>query len=104
MIAVIGLGQAGGNIANLFAEKGVLSAAINYSSKDLETCNQVPHKLKLHGSEGVGKQREEAIRLLHNNHESVLLFIKEHFSNLSIEAILIVFSTCLLYTSPSPRD
>ena len=38
MIGVIGLGQAGGNIANLFAEKGVPSIVMNYSSKDIETC------------------------------------------------------------------
>lgn len=92
MLGVIGLGQAGGNIANLFAERGVPSIVINYSSKDLDTCDSVEHKLKLRGSEGVGKQREEAIRLFHSNYEQSLLFVKEHLSSPSIEAILIIFS------------
>lgn len=92
MIGVIGLGQAGGNVANIFAERGIQTAAINYSSKDLETCNHIENKLKLIGSEGVGKQREEAIRLFHNNYESALIFIKEHFSQPSVELIFIVFS------------
>lgn len=93
MLATIGLGQAGGNIANLFAEKGVPSLAINYSSKDLETCSHIEHKLKLIGSEGVGKQREEAVRLFHNNYESAITFAKEHLSQPSIEVILVIFST-----------
>lgn len=92
MIGVIGLGQAGGNIANLFAEREIVSAAINYSTKDLETCNFIEHKLKLIGSEGVGKQREEAIRLFHNNYETAVSFIKEHFSAPSTELIFIIFS------------
>ena len=92
MIGVIGLGQAGGNIANLFAEKGVPSIVMNYSSKDIETCTSVEHKLKLQGSEGVGKQRNEAIRLFNNNYEKSILFAKEHLSSPSIECILIVFS------------
>ena len=92
MIGVIGLGQAGGNIANLFAEKGVPSLVINYSSKDLETCTSVEHKLKLQGSEGVGKQRDLAISLFHNNYEQSILFAKEHLSPPSIECILITFS------------
>ena len=93
MLATIGLGQAGGNIANLFSERGVPSLAINYSSKDLETCSHIEHKLKLIGSEGVGKQREEAVRLFHNNYESAIAFVKEHLSQPSIEVILIIFST-----------
>lgn len=93
MIGVIGLGQAGGNIADLFAENGVPTIVMNYSSKDLETCTFVEHKLKLVGSEGVGKQRDETIRLFINNYETAMSFIKERFSTTSIEVIFIVFST-----------
>lgn len=57
MYGFLGVGQAGGNIANHAAKIGYRSIAINYSQRDLESLDQIEQKLKLVGSEGVGKKR-----------------------------------------------
>jgi tubulin-like protein CetZ len=93
MFGVIGLGQCGSNIADLFAEKGYTSAAINYSEKDLQSLQHIDKTLLLQGSEGVGKDRGLAIQLMNSNFETVHSFIREHFSQPSIQVIFIIFST-----------
>lgn len=93
MFAFLGLGQCGSNICDLFSEKGYPSAAINYSLKDLESLQHIDKTLLLQGSEGVGKSRELAMNLMGSNFETVHSFIKEHFSQPSIQIIFIVFST-----------
>lgn len=93
-LSVLGIGQAGGNIANLFSERGYNSLVINSSQRDLDTCHNIDPKHRLHlvNSEGAGKDREEAIRLISNNWESCLSFVKEHFSQPSTELIFVIFS------------
>ncbi|MGG0308424.1 hypothetical protein ABEY43_06580 [Priestia megaterium] len=88
-ICVVGLGQAGGNIANEFSKRGVLSGAVNFSQADLSSLDSVPYKLKLLGSEGLGHQRSAAIDLISNYPEILINFIKSHFE--SSEVILIPF-------------
>lgn len=90
MIGVIGLGGAGGNIAHSAHERGFLTAAINYSQKDLDSI-EVKHKLKLHGSEGVGKDRRQAARLFEDQIESTCKFIQERFNG--CELIVVAFSS-----------
>ncbi|MWV44856.1 hypothetical protein GRF59_14640 [Paenibacillus sp. HJL G12] len=85
MFAVIGLGQAGSNIAEEAQKQGYLSGAINYSQKDLDSVN-VSHKLRLLGSEGVGKKRDEAIQLFQAQWEDALSFIKDNFANAQVIA------------------
>lgn len=93
MIAVIGVGGAGGNIADESSKYGFQTGAINFSQSDLDSLEHVGKKLKLIGSEGVGHNRDEAIRLMDNNWESSLNFVKENFSNPSVEVIIVAFST-----------
>jgi cell division GTPase FtsZ len=93
MIGVIGIGGAGGNIADESSKFGFQTGAINFSQSDLDSLEHVKTKLKLIGSEGVGHNRDEAIRLLGNNWETALNFVKENFSSPSIEVIVIAFST-----------
>jgi tubulin-like protein CetZ len=92
-IGVIGIGQAGGNIADEFAKRGFYSAAINFSERDLESLECVEKKLCLIGSEGIGKQRANAITLMNSNWDLVLNFVKENFSHSSIELIFVPFAT-----------
>jgi cell division GTPase FtsZ len=92
-IAIIGLGGAGGNIAEEAAKAGFLTGAINYSQKDLDTLEHVPHKLKMLGSEGVGHDRAIAFNLFAKHYELVTTFLSEHFSNPSIECIIFASST-----------
>lgn len=86
-VAVVGLGQAGSNIADEAKKLGFLTGAINYSQKDLDAVD-VHHKLRLLGSDGVGKNREEAIRLFKDQWQIATSFINDNFSN----ADLIVFA------------
>lgn len=90
MIAVIGLGQAGSNIAEEASRHGFLTGAINYSQRDLDSVN-VKHKLRLLGSEGVGKKRNEAIGLFQDQWETASSFVRDYFSNSKI--IIFTFST-----------
>lgn len=92
-ISFLGLGQAGGNVADLAAERGFYTGAINYSQKDLDSLENVEMKLKLVGSEGVGKNRQNAISLMSNNWDLATNFVKENFSHPSIEIIFVPFST-----------
>jgi tubulin-like protein CetZ len=95
MLACIGLGQCGGSIVNQFAKNGYLSGVINSSQKDLDTCNHIEDhlKLRLYGSEGVGRDRELALTLIRNNWETVVSYLKENFSQPSTKLIFVAFST-----------
>lgn len=93
MISVIGLGGAGGNIANKASLSGIEAGAINFSQKDLDSAENVKYKLKILGSEGVGHNRDEAIRLIKIHYEMVIDFVKEHFDNPSSNIIIIPFAT-----------
>jgi cell division GTPase FtsZ len=93
MIGFIGLGAAGGNIVDEAVKNGFAGIAINYSQKDLDSLEHVEDRLKMVGSEGVGKNREEAIRLMGKNWESALAFVKERFSTPMIEVVIVSFST-----------
>ncbi|MED4262475.1 cell division protein FtsZ, partial [Priestia aryabhattai] len=88
MIGIVGIGAAGGNIADLAFENGINAVALNFSERDLESLDFVEERLRLIGSEGVGKNRDEAINLMvDKNWELALKFIKENFSTPSTEII-----------------
>jgi len=93
--AFIGLGAAGGNVADEAAKIGYDSIAINYSKSDLDSLIHIKEDMRHYcvGSEGVGKEREIARELLKNNYESVIDFVKKHLSKSSVEVIIVTFST-----------
>lgn len=93
MFGVIGIGAAGSNISDEFAKLNYPCVAINFSKSDLDSLEHVENKLELYGSDGVGKQRSRAIELMRNNWESTIEFVKQNFSQPSIEIILVTFST-----------
>lgn len=93
MISIIGLGGAGNQIANKASEFDFITGAINFSQSDLDSAENIELKLRLLGSEGVGKDRNEAIRLIDNNWEMAVNFIKENFSHPSTKVIVFAFST-----------
>lgn len=92
-IAVLGLGGAGGNMANETSILGIHSAAINFSQRDLNSAGAVKHKLKVPGSEGVGHDRELAIELMQDHHEMVYQFVQEHFGSPSYHLVFVTFAT-----------
>jgi len=94
-LGIIGIGAAGGNVADEAALRGIPSVAINFSKQDLDSLMHVEEENKLHfvGSEGIGKVRDNAIMLMRNNWELAVNFIKTKMSAPSIEVILVCFST-----------
>lgn len=93
MIGIVGIGAAGGNIADLAFEHDIPAIAMNFSERDLESLDFIEERLTLVGSEGVGKNRDEAINLMvDKNWEMALKFVKENFSTPSIEIIMVCFS------------
>lgn len=92
MIGFIGLGAAGGNVVDDAVKHGFPGMAINYSQKDLDSLEHVEYRLKLTGSEGVGKNRDEAIRLMETNWESAVSFVKNAYSTPTVEVIIVTFS------------
>lgn len=92
-ISFLSLGQGGGNIADEAAKRDFYTASINFSQKDLDSLEHVSKKLKLVGSEGIGKFRNNAVDLMDNNWDLATNFVKENFSHSSIEIIFVPFST-----------
>lgn len=94
-LGFLGIGQGGSNIADVASRNGFYSCAINYSSRDLASLQYIgeENQLGLIGSEGVGKDRNQAIKLMNSNWDLATNFVKEHFSHPSIEVIFVPFST-----------
>lgn len=92
-IGIIGVGQGGSAVASEFSKRGVPSIVMNYSESDLNSVSEsVQGKLRLIGSDGVGKNRGLATQLMSNNYETAISFVKEHFSQPSTELIFVIFS------------
>lgn len=94
-IAIIGMGAAGGNIADEFAKNGgdFVTGAINFSQKDLDSLDSVHYKQRLIGSDGMGHNRNNAIPLISKHPEMAINFINKYFINESIDLIFFPFST-----------
>lgn len=90
MLGFVGLGQCGANLASEAHKRGFLSGAINFSQKDLDAV-EVKHKLRLLGSEGVGKQRDLGVQLFQDQWETAIGFIRDNFSNCKL--IVFAFSS-----------
>lgn len=92
-VAVVGLGGAGGNVANEAAKLHISAGAINFSQKDLDSLEDVRYKLKIMGSEGVGHDRALAIELVQEHYAMIVKFVKDTFSNPSIDIIFLPFAS-----------
>lgn len=90
MISVLGIGGAGGNIADEAYKMGYLTGAINFSQKDLDSIN-VNFKMRLPASEGVGRNRDLAIKLMQDHWKIAVDFIKQNFAYSDV--IIVTFST-----------
>jgi len=75
-IAVVGLGQCGGNFANEFARMGYPAMALNTSTTDLKDLDSIPAEYKVHigyaGRNGAGKDRRLGLKSLQSHKEKVL--------------------------------
>ena len=66
-IGFVCIGQAGGNIGNLFDELGFNVLYINTSQEDLDTLKGAKHVYHIPGGEGCSKNRDKAKGVLASN-------------------------------------
>ena len=86
---VIGLGQAGGNIANLFENKGYNTVYVNTSQEDLNTIKGV-HKLHISGADGAAKDRKKVLQLAMESFGDIVQKIENIITQ---EYIIVVYSS-----------
>ncbi len=90
-LAVIGLGQCGGNLANTFAKYGYPSMAINTSILDLKDLANIPENRKVYtplpDSDGAGKDPHIGERAIISHLPNILTDIEQFL--IGAEAVLI---------------
>ena len=124
-IAFIAIGQAGGNIGQLFEERGFSVLYLNTSEEDLSTLSGAKYKYHITGGDGCNKDRKKAKQLVIDDYDQIAA---EMDAKLDAEVIFVVFASgggtgsgagpmlcdlllddgktvgaCLLYTSCSGR-
>lgn len=85
---VIGLGQAGGNIANLFENKEYNTIYVNTSQEDLNTIKGV-HKLHITGADGAAKDRRKVLQLAMESFGDIVQKIENVITQ---RYVLVIFS------------
>lgn len=87
----VGVGQAGGNIANQLEKRGYYAAYINTSSEDLSTLETDPRNtFHIPTTSGCSKNKSKARLYVKKHHEGMLNHIRQNFPNQDI--IFFVFS------------
>ena len=89
-LLIIGDGQAGGNVAQLFENMGYPVLAINTSKEDLDTLT-VKHKYHIVGGEGCSKDRSIGRALIRNDYVNILQQINN--CGKGVKVIVIIGST-----------
>lgn len=93
MIGVLGIGQAGGNVAKEAAKVGFLTAAINTSPEDLQSISgAVKHLYHVPGEVGAGKDRSVGKRVVVERYEEMIAFVSKVFGASDIRALCIAYS------------
>lgn len=88
-VEILGLGQGGSNIAQLFHELGYNTAILNTSKEDLASVKGVPHKIHIRNSEGASKNRKAVLQLAS---ESIDEIIENVTTVLKEKYIIVIFS------------
>jgi tubulin-like protein CetZ len=91
-IMIVGVGQCGGNIADVAETKGYPTLAINSYKGDLDSLKNVLQRLHLSGYNGAGKNRENGKQALKDNLDIVIESISAMVSEQPIKIILVAFS------------
>ncbi len=88
-IGIIAVGQAGGNIGQLFEESGYSVLYLNTSQEDLDTLKNAKHKYHITGGEGCNKDRNKAKQLVIYDFDNIAEQIDEV---LKCEILFVVFA------------
>ncbi|WP_144555459.1 cell division protein FtsZ [Bacillus sp. X1(2014)] len=90
-IGILGVGQAGGNIAEIATTLGFQTALINTNQRDGIVNTRVEKKYFVPGYSGAGQDRSIGLRAVKENYRELLDFVKGSFKN--IRLLLVAFST-----------
>lgn len=89
-IAFIAIGQAGGNIGQLFEERGFSVLYLNTSEEDLSTLKTAKYKYHITGGEGCNKDRKKAKQLVIDDYDQIAA---EMDAKLDAEIVFIIFAS-----------
>lgn len=89
-IAFIAIGQAGGNIGQLFEERGFSVLYLNTSEEDLSTLKKAKYKYHITGGEGCNKDRKKAKQLIIDDYDQIAA---EMDAKLEAEIVFIIFAS-----------
>lgn len=90
-IGILGVGQAGGNIADIASNLGFQTALINTNQRDGLVNTGVEKKYFVPGYNGAGQDRSIGKRAVNDNAQDIVDFVKRSFRN--IKLLLVAFST-----------
>jgi cell division GTPase FtsZ len=89
-IAFVAVGQAGGNIGQIFEEKGYHVLYINTSQEDLDTLDHAKHKYHIPGGEGCNKDRHKAKQLVIDDFDQIEAKIE---ATLKADQLFVIFAS-----------
>jgi len=90
-IGILGVGQAGGNIAEIASSMGFQTALINTNQRDGLVNTRVEKKYFVPGYNGAGQDRSIGLRAVNENYREMIDFVQKSFKN--IRHLLVAFST-----------
>jgi cell division GTPase FtsZ len=90
-IGILGVGQAGGNIAEIASTLGFQTALINTNQRDGLVNTRVEKKYFVPGFNGAGQDRSIGLRAVNENYREMIDFVKRSFKD--IRLLLVAFST-----------
>ncbi|MFK9092133.1 tubulin-like doman-containing protein [Bacillus salipaludis] len=90
-IGILGVGQAGGNIAEIAASMGFQTALINTNQRDGLVNTRVEKKFFVPGYNGAGQDRSIGLKAVNENYREMIDFVQKSFKN--IRLLLVAFST-----------
>jgi tubulin-like protein CetZ len=90
-IGILGVGQAGGNIAEIASNLGFQTALINTNQRDGLVNTKVEKKYFVPGFNGAGQDRSIGLRAVHGHYQEIIDFVKRSFKD--IKLLLVAFST-----------
>jgi tubulin-like protein CetZ len=90
-IGILGVGQAGGNIAEIASTMGFQTALINTNQRDGAANTKVEKKYFVPGYNGAGQDRSIGLKAVHEHYRELIDFVKKSFKN--VKLLLVAFST-----------
>lgn len=89
-IGFIGVGQAGGNIVQLFEQEGYPAMYINTSQEDLNTLKDSKYVYHITNGEGANKDRDKAKQLVIDDYDNIAAMVDKV---MDCEILFVVFSS-----------